>query len=112
MKPWFSITVIGMLAVGIAGTSAVFSGFNSLFLRPLPFVESESLLDLDETAPQWNLAHVGVSNPDLYQWHTQNSSFESMAFLDTSCKLSIGKTTERILSAQVSHEMLDILRCS
>jgi len=38
MKPWFSITVIGMLAVGIAGNSVVFSVFNSLFLRLLAFV--------------------------------------------------------------------------
>ena len=69
-KPWFSITVIGTLALGIAGNSAVFSVFNSLFLRPLPFVELERLLDLDETASQWNLVHVGVSNPDLYQGRT------------------------------------------
>src|SRR4029077_11255274 len=111
IKPWFRLTVIGMLAVGIAGNSATFSVFNSLFLRPLPFLESERLIDLDETAPQWNLVHVGVSNPDLYQWRTQNSSFENMAFFRrSSCNLSVGDTTERILSAQVTREMLDILR--
>jgi putative ABC transport system permease protein len=110
-KPWFSITVVGMLAAGIAGNTAVFCVVNSLFLRPLPFAESERLIDLDETAPQWNLVHVGVSNPDLHQWRTQNSTFESMAFFRSpSSNLSVGSTTERILSAQVTHDMLDVLR--
>ena len=36
-RPWFSLTVIGMLALGIAGNAAIFSIFNGLFLRPLPF---------------------------------------------------------------------------
>lgn len=36
-KPWFSLAVIGMLALGIAGNSAVFSVFNSLFLRQLRY---------------------------------------------------------------------------
>ena len=36
-QPWFSLMVIGMLALGIAGNGAIFSIFNSLFLRPLPF---------------------------------------------------------------------------
>src|SRR4029077_10185227 len=37
--------------------------------------------------------------------------FENMAFFGlSSCNLSVGDTTERILSAQVTREMLDILR--
>src|SRR5262245_50315749 len=79
-KPWFSCMVLLILAVGIAGNTGVFSIFSSLFLCPLPFAEPERLIDLDETAPQWNLVHVGVANPDLHQWRTQNATFESMAF--------------------------------
>lgn len=67
-RPAFSLTVIGILALGIAGNAAVFSLFDGLFLRPLSFAEPERLVDLDETAPQWNLVHVGVSNPDLWRW--------------------------------------------
>jgi hypothetical protein len=36
-KPAFSFMVIGMLALGIAGNAAIFSVFDGLFLRPLPF---------------------------------------------------------------------------
>src|SRR5438477_6495092 len=54
-KPAFSLMVAGMLAMGIAGNSAIFSIFNGMFLRPLPFSEPDRLVDLDETAPKWNL---------------------------------------------------------
>jgi predicted permease len=109
-KPAFSFMVVSMLALGIAGNAAVFSLFDSVFLRPLPFAESERLVDLDETAPQWNLAHVGISNPDLWQWKHGNSTFEGMAFFRGSrFNLSIGNNTERVQAAQVTQSMLDVL---
>jgi len=110
-KPWFSLMVVVMLSLGIAGNVVVFSVTNSLFLRPLPFAAPDRLVDLDETAPEWNLEHVGVSNPDLFEWRTQNSTFEAMAFFRrSSYNLSAGNATERILGAQVTREMLDVLR--
>jgi putative ABC transport system permease protein len=79
-KPAFSSAVIFMLAVGIAGNGAIFSIFNGMFLRPLPFPHPERLVDLDETAPKWNLVRVGISNPDYAAWQKGNSTFEGMAF--------------------------------
>jgi putative ABC transport system permease protein len=110
-RPAFSLTVIGILALGIAGNAAVFSLFDGLFLRPLSFAEPERLVDLDETAPQWNLVHVGVSNPDLWQWKNYNSTFEGMAFFRSPrYNLSIGNTIERVQAAQVTQNMLDVLQ--
>jgi predicted permease len=110
-KPVFSLTIIGMLALGIAGNAAVFSLFDTVFLRPLPFSEPEQLVHLDETAPQWNLVHVGVSNPDLWRWQNDNSTFQRMAFFRTPrYNLSLGNTTERLQAAQVSQTMLDVLQ--
>src|SRR5215472_3859354 len=110
-RPAISLTIVGMLALGIASNAAVFSLFDSVFLRPLPFTEPERLVDLDETAPQWNLVHVGVSNPDLWQWQNDNSTFDGMAFFrPPRYNLSIGKRTERVQAAQVTQNMLDVLR--
>jgi len=109
-KPSFSLMVIGMLALGIAGNAAIFSVFNSLFLHPLPFVESDRLIDLDETAPQWKLKHVGVSGPDCYEWRKSNSTFDNMAFFRRrSYNLSDGETSLHVIGAQVTHELLDVL---
>ncbi len=79
-RPLFSLMVTGMLALGVASNAAIFSIFDSLFLHPLPFAESDRLIDLDETAPKWNLTYVGVSSADLYEWRKSNSTFDGMAF--------------------------------
>jgi predicted permease len=109
-KPSFSLMVIGMLTLGIAGNAAIFSVFNSLFLRPLPFAESARLIDLDETAPKWGLKFVGVSGPDFYEWRRSNSTFHSMAFFrGPSCNLSDRGTAQHVIGAQVTRDMLDVL---
>jgi hypothetical protein len=110
-KPAFSLMVVGMLALGVAGNAAIFSIFNGLFLRPLPFPEAEQLIDLDETAPKWNLQYVGVSNPDFYLWRSNNATFDGMAFFTQgSFNLSDRGNAQRILGANVTHDLLDVLR--
>ena len=66
------------LALGIAGNVVIFSIFNGLLLRPLPFKEPERLVDLNEVAPKWNLEYTGIAYPDFHEWRTQNQTFESM----------------------------------
>ena len=109
-RPAFSLMVIGMLALGIAGNAAIFSIFNGLFLRPLPFAESERLVDLDETAPKWNLKFVGVSNIDSFEWIKSSSTFDSLAFFrGQNYNLVDRGAAQRVTGAQVTHSMLDVL---
>jgi putative ABC transport system permease protein len=109
-KPAFSLLVAGMLALGIAGNAAIFSTFNSLFLKPLPFPESSRLIDLDDTAPKWNLHYVGISEPDLFAWRRHNSTFDGMAFFDNpDFNLSRMGPAQHIRGAKVTREMLDVL---
>jgi predicted permease len=110
-KPAFSLMVVGMLALGIAGNAAIFSIFNGLFLRPLPFPEAQQLIDLDETAPKWNLHYVGVSNPDFYLWRSNNSTFDGMAFFtQSSFNLSDRGNAQRLIGANVTYDLLNVLR--
>src|SRR5436190_14719020 len=110
-KPGFSLAVAGMLALGIAGNAAIFSIFNGLFLRPLPFPEPARLVDLDETAPKWNLVRVGISNMDYDAWQKGNRTFSGMAFFNLG---GVNLTTDdgasqRIKTASVSKDMLSVL---
>ncbi len=111
-KPAFSLMVIGMLAAGIAGNAAIFSVFNGLFLRPLPFAEPDRLVDLAETAPKWNLKFVNVSNPDFYAWREGNKTFDGMAFFNSEgYNLSDDHgNAQRIKGQRVTRDMLDVLR--
>jgi len=109
-RPMFSFLVIGMLALGIGGNAAIFSIFNGMFLRPLPFRESSRLVDLDETAPKWNLKYVGISNADFYAWRKQNSTFDAMAFFKRhGFDLSGFGATQRVQGALVTRDMLKVL---
>ena len=80
-------------------------------MGPLPFAESDRLVELDEMAPKWNLRYVGVANPDFYQWRKSNSTFENMAFFTgANYNLSDGENVARVQGAQVTREMLGVLR--
>src|SRR5215472_5826895 len=110
-KPLFSLTVVLMVALGVAGNAAIFSIYNSLSLRALPFAESDRLVDLDETAPKWNLKFVGITANDYFAWSRGNGAFDSMAvFRGHSYNLSARGIAERLTGAQVSRGMLDVLR--
>jgi putative ABC transport system permease protein len=112
LRPAFSLAVAGMLAIGVAGNAAIFSIFNGLFLRPLPFASPARLVDLDETAPKWNLERVSISNPDYDAWQKSNKTFDGMAFFSTGngANLTTGDGgTERIKLAEVTQSLLTVL---
>jgi putative ABC transport system permease protein len=50
--PRFSAVAIAVLALGIGGTTAVFSVFNAVVLRPLPYPEPDRLVQVVEMNPE------------------------------------------------------------
>ena len=109
-QPGFTLMVAGMLALGIAGNAAIFSVFNGLFLKALPFPDAARLIDLDETAPAWNLHYVGISEPDSFVWREHNTTFDGIAyFSNPSFTLTKTDHPQHIRGAQVSRELLDVL---
>ena len=103
--------VVSMLGIGIAANIVVFSLVNALFLRPFPFPESDRLVDINETAPRWNLEVVGINFPDFYQWRQANQAFDSMAIYDTNAyNLSDERGAERIEGAAVTYDFARVLR--
>jgi len=73
-----SLTVIGLIAVACGANVAIFSYYNSLFLRPLPFPNAERLIDLDETAPKWNQEYAYIDYTDFHEWRKENQSLDVM----------------------------------
>src|SRR6185436_9025602 len=108
--PSFTAIAVLTLALGIAGNVVIFSIFNGLFLRPLPFKEPERLVNLDEVAPKWNLEYTGLAYFDLVDWRTQNQTFESMgAWTDASFNFSLKGSAERIEGGRATHDLLGVL---
>jgi putative ABC transport system permease protein len=73
--PGFTAAAVLAMALGIGGTSAIFAGFDTLILRPLPFPAQDRLVMLYERTAdgEENL----LSPPDHVDLSTQTPSIES-----------------------------------
>ena len=102
--------VIGMLALGIGATVAVFSLINGLFLRPFPFPEPDRLVYINQTAPKWNLEQTGVSYADFVVWHRDQQAFEAIGLYDeTAFNVAGEQGADRLNGAAVTMDFLKVL---
>ena len=105
-----SLLVIGMLALGIGSTVAVFSLVNGLFLRPFPFPEPERLVYVNEAAPKWNLEMTGVNYHDYAQWRRDQKVFEAIALYDERAfNLATEGGSDRMQGAAVTMDFMKVL---
>ena len=105
-----SLMVIGMLALGIGSTVAVFSLVNGLFLRPFPFPSPERLVYVNETAPKWNLDLTGVNYHDYAEWRRDQKVFEAIALYDERAfNLATTEGADRMQGAAVTMDFMNVL---
>jgi predicted permease len=103
--------VIGMLALGIGASVAVFSLVNGLFLRPFPFSEPGRLVYINETAPQWNLDMTGVNYQDFSHWHRDQRAFDAVALYQRrASNVSSESGADRLNGAAVTADFDKVLR--
>jgi putative ABC transport system permease protein len=111
-NPWFAITALSALALGIGATTAVFSIVNTLLLKPLPFPDPDRLVLLMATG----VSDSGESEGDpdasparFVHWRAQSSVLQYVsARLDGAMNYTGGEVVEQWHSSQVSP---DLFRC-
>src|SRR5215213_204717 len=107
-RPGFTLIAALTLALGIGANTAIFSAVNAVLLKPLPFPESEQLVDLSETFKPDGFGSVSV--PYYEDWKNQNTVFTGMsAYSFTSFNLEGGDTPQRIPGIRVSANYFDVL---
>jgi putative ABC transport system permease protein len=78
-NPGMSFIVVGILALGMGASTAVFSIFQSALLKPLPFRDSGRVVELAETRLDRGMDQVAFTEADFWDVRTQNRSFEEVA---------------------------------
>ncbi len=107
-SPSFTITAILTLAIGIGGTSAIFSVIDTVMLRPLPYSHSERLVTLQETLPTFGPFPVSAADADYWREHT--SSFEAIALVSgRALNITGAGEPERLITGTVTPNFFRIL---
>ncbi|HEX7251968.1 MAG TPA: ABC transporter permease, partial [Thermoanaerobaculia bacterium] len=105
--PAFSLIAIATLALAIGATSSLFSVFNGVLLRPLPYRNSERLVQVWSTDPQQiNNRH---SPGDYLDLKRQARSFEILAgYEERSFEVAGQGEPRRIRGAEVTPDFFEV----
>jgi predicted permease len=110
-RPGFVAVALLTLAIGVGANTAIFSVVDAVLLRPLPYDDPESLVQVERVRsdrPGWT---GGMSQPDLYDLVEQSPSLEHLeGYQDTSAALTGDGAPEVVEAAAVTGGLLATFR--
>jgi predicted permease len=110
-SPAFTTTAVLTLALGIGANTAVFSVVNAVLLRPLPYPDSDRLVQLWSTNPKANRWGMWTAYPRFEDWRRENTVFEDMATARTwVISIKGGDHPESLFGVITSSQLLQLLR--
>ncbi|HSC09545.1 MAG TPA: ABC transporter permease [Rhodanobacteraceae bacterium] len=78
-SPLASVAIVLTVALAVGATTAVFSVFNALILRPLPYHEPERLVWVAERNDKLNLPTFTTSGLNFRSWQAETAPIDSLA---------------------------------
>ena len=111
-RPGFTVVALLPLALGIGATSAIFSVVHGVLLRPLPYDDPETIVEVWETRPRMgNRGGGGFTLDHFREWRENNTVFEQIAaYSPTSFNMTGLDEPLRVSGTQVSPALLALLR--
>ena len=110
-QPGFTAVVVMTLALGIGANTAIFSVVNAVILEPLPFPDSQQLVEIKGVDLRAGDVHRPLSFLDFVDYRAQNRSLESVAAYDKNTFTLTGKGEPlHVEVGVVTANLLDVLR--
>jgi len=107
-SPGFTVIAVLTLATGIGANTAIFSAVNAVLLRPLPYPQSERLVEV--TSSDVEPIRFGISYPDLLDLRGLTRDFTGVAAYSTQRYNLTGAGDPReVQAAFVTADVFDVL---
>jgi putative ABC transport system permease protein len=109
-NPGFTLVAVVTLALGIGGNTAIFSVVNAILLRPLPFPQPHSIVQLLKQYKDGTGDDISV--PLFNYWRERNEVFSHLAAFSLGpigFNLATRGLPERVPGARVSAEFFQVL---
>src|SRR5262245_10731097 len=100
-SPVFTLTVVGVFAVGLCASVAIFAFFDAALLKPLPYREANRLAGVYESIPLCE--RCNLSYFDYLDWKRLNKTLASLdVYQGTGFILDSASGAERVQAGRVS----------
>jgi putative ABC transport system permease protein len=110
-EPGFTAVAVLTFALGIGGTSMIFTAVDAAFIRPLPYPDADRIVTLWQTRP--DRPQVRVSMLDALDWRAQSRSFSRLAVLNVgNLNVTQGASPLRVTAAYVTGDFFAALGVS
>src|SRR5262249_33294787 len=103
----FTVVAVLALALGIGGTTVMYSAVDGILLRPLPYPRSDRLVRVWET---WKNGFGTASYPNLVDWRAQSKTLEQLTGMSSGdYTLARGGEAERVKGLRVTGDFFGLL---
>jgi putative ABC transport system permease protein len=111
--PIVTATAVLTIALGVSGSTAVFSVVYAVMMRPLPFPAPDRLVELFEDNPRANLPMFRVSTLNYRSWAERSESLDAIAaFGGADATLTDHGEPERVPGLAMTGSMFRVLGLS
>jgi predicted permease len=109
-NPGFSAVALLSLALAIGANTAIFAVVNAVLLRPLPVLEPDTLVVIQEQLPKFSGGPAQVSAPDFVAFARQNRTLDGVgAFENIPFDVQNAAGAQRITAARVTPGLFEQL---
>ena len=112
-SPAFTAIALLTLALGIGANTVVFSAFNAVMLRPLPYAEPERIATVWDSFPQLGVKKIGVAYANFADLKERSRVFDPLALYVAASNTTFNLTgiggPERVQGARVTADFFRAL---